>query len=103
MRIPYVGTPSVGMPLVGIPSVGMPLVGIPFVDIPVKCIGSSEPTQHLPSSARLQSNLEKYPAHPLHIIQSRQKTNLNEENSKYAFNFPLISHILFIFFHAKNP
>ena len=72
-----VGFPSVGMPLVGIPSVGMPLVGIPFVDIPVKCIGSNEPTRHLPSSAKLQSNLEKYPSHPLHIIQSRQKTNLN--------------------------
>ena len=83
MSTPYVGSPSVGMslsdipsfdmPLVGIPSVGMLLVGIPFVDIPVKCIGSSEPTQHLPSSARLQSNLEKtflLILSGLHIIQS---------------------------------
>ena len=73
MRIPYVGTPSVGMSSVGIPSVGMPLVGNPVKTY----IGSNEPTRHLPSSAKLQSNLEKYPSHPPHIIQSRQKTNQN--------------------------
>ena len=86
MSTPYVGTPSVGMslggipsvdmPLVGIPSVGMPLVGIPSVGMPLvgnpvkTYIGSNEPTRHLPSSAKLQSNLEKYPSHTLHIIQS---------------------------------
>ena len=73
MSTPYVGTPSVGMSLGGISSVDMPLVGNPVKTY----TGSNEPTPHLPSSARLQSNLEKYPSHPLHIIQSRQKTNLN--------------------------
>ena len=49
MSIPLVGIPSAGMPLGDIPYVGMSLVGVP-----VKYIGSNEPTQNLPSSARLQ-------------------------------------------------
>ena len=74
MSIPSVGIPSVGIPLLGVPSggcllVGMPLVvgilyaGIPFVDILVNYIDSNEPTQRLPNSARLQSDLEKHHLH----------------------------------------
>ena len=48
MSIPLVGIPSAGMSLEGIPYVGTPLVGVP-----VKYFGSNEPTQNLPSSARL--------------------------------------------------
>ena len=48
MSIPLVGIPSADTPLGGIPYVGTPLVGVP-----VKYIGSNEPTQNLPSSARL--------------------------------------------------
>ena len=51
-------TLEAGIPYLGIPSDGF---GILCFGIPEKNIGSNEPTQHLPSSARLQSNWEIYP------------------------------------------